>query len=130
MTSGARPLILVVDDETEIRALLTDILADLGYETIAFSDGEAAIAALEKEARPVRLAIVDLVLPGKGGLETLRALRAARPGLPGIISTGYEGSFSSSGRSLQETARAERFQILGKPYKIDELAAAIERALG
>ena len=66
-----RPLVLVVDDEEGIRNLLTDILSDLGYETISASDGDAAIAAMRAASRAPTLAIIDLVMPGKGGVETL-----------------------------------------------------------
>ncbi len=126
----SRPRILVVDDESTIRALLGDILEDLGYESVAVADGEAAIAALGVPGAAVSLAIVDLHLPGKDGLETLRGLRGLVPALPGILSTGYEESVRSEGLTLRETAAREGFTILEKPYKIDALAAALDRTLG
>jgi CheY-like chemotaxis protein len=127
-SGDARPLVLVVDDEAGIRDLLVDVLEDLGYATIAAADGEAAIAAIERERARVRLAIVDFVLPGRGGLETVRGLRAVVPGLPAIISSGFD-IHDAGGISLEDAAREQGLGLLAKPYKIGVLAAAIERAL-
>lgn len=118
-----RPTVLIVDDDRGIRALLSDILADLGWDAVAVEDGPSAVAALRTQAAPIRLAIIDLTLAGRmRGIETLRALREVRPGLAGIISTGADVA-------LGDASREERFDTLAKPYKIDDLARAIERAL-
>jgi CheY-like chemotaxis protein len=127
---AARPLILIVDDEPTIRALLADILGELGYEVLSAETGEAAVPLFERRAGEVALAIVDLVLPGQSGLETVRALRARRSALPAIISTGYEDTRPREGRTLREIARIEGFGVLEKPYKVDALASAVEAALG
>ena len=124
-----RPLFLVVDDEEGIRSLLTDILEDLGYAVVAAEDGEGALAAMERDRAEIRLVICDYVLPGKSGIETLKALRGVRPGLPAILSTGYDDR-DETGASLREAAKKEGFEVLSKPYKIDALMDSIARALG
>jgi CheY-like chemotaxis protein len=126
---AGRPVVLVVDDEEGIRNLLTDILADLGYEAIPAADGDAAIGALRKSPRPPVLAIIDLVMPGKGGVETLRALRQQSPKMGVIVSTGYDDQIQEDGLALSEIARLEDFCTLAKPYKIDELTKAIASAM-
>jgi DNA-binding NtrC family response regulator len=126
-TDAPRPLVLVVDDEEGIRGLLSDILEDLGFDVLAFADGEAAVAAVAAKRPPVKLAIVDFVLPGAGGIDTMRALRAIAPGLPGIISSGYGDD--ESGAALRAAAQRENLHLLGKPYKIDALTGAIDAAL-
>src|SRR5688572_14593270 len=126
---AGRPLVLVVDDEEGIRSLLTDILADLGYDAVSAPDGDAALAALKKAAQPPALAIIDLVMPGKGGVETLRSLRQLAPKMAVIVSTGYDDQIQEDGLALSEVARLEDFETLAKPYKIDELARTIEKAL-
>lgn len=127
--SKGQSSVLIVDDEAGIRALLTDILMDLGYASVAVADGEAAIDELSRDRAAFQLAIVDFRLPGKSGLETLRVLRGLAPRLAGIISTGYEDTVRNDGQTLRETAAGEGYEILEKPYKIDELATIIERAL-
>lgn len=122
--------ILVIDDEAGIRSLLRDVFHDLGYETVAAEDGEEAVRQLR--AHPdVRLAIVDLSLPGKGGLEVLADLRAVRPGLPAIVSTGYAESLASGAgaAALEGARRAGTVELLAKPYRIDRLAEMVERLL-
>src|SRR5688572_26188755 len=127
--AAGRPVVLVVDDEEGIRNLLTDILADLGYEAIPAADGDAALAALRKAPRPPVLAIIDLVMPGKGGVETLRALRQQAPRMGVIVSTGYDDQIQEDGLALSEIARLEDFATLAKPYKIDELTRTIASAM-
>lgn len=124
----SRPLILVVDDEASIRDLLGDVLQDLGYDVETCPDGERGVEAVARRGAEVRLAIVDYVLPGMGGIETLRAMRAIAPDLPAILSSGYENP-PVGGGSLEELGAAEGFSVLTKPYKIDALAEAVERAI-
>ena len=75
--------ILIVEDDAAIRRGLVDALGFAGYATLEASDGLAAsVAALEE---PCDLVLLDLVLPGRDGLEVLRGLRAARSPLPVIV---------------------------------------------
>jgi CheY-like chemotaxis protein len=126
----SKKCILVVDDEAAIRDLLTDILSDLGYRVVAVADGETALVAARQETADVALAVIDLSLPGMGGLDTLQALRAERPALRAIISTGYEDSWRHpSGLSLRGLGKVEGFSVLEKPYRIDMLTDAVGREL-
>ena len=65
---------LVVDDSRAMRAIITDILRELGFETAEAGDGEAALAGLR--AAPVDLVVLDYHLPGLSGAEIARAIRA------------------------------------------------------
>jgi len=67
--------ILIVDDDPHIRELLRFYLAKEGYHIIAAADGEQAALLLKKEA--IHLAIVDIMMPGKDGLELCRQIREA-----------------------------------------------------
>src|SRR5437660_12708477 len=66
--------ILVVDDEPQLRRVMLATLTDLGYVVIAAKSGEEALEKFREE--PPDLVLLDLNMPGIGGLETCRALRA------------------------------------------------------
>ena len=86
--SDDRPLALVVDDEPEIRELLTELLDDLGLRPLACADGEEALALVHAH-RPA-LVVLDLIMPGVDGYTVLTRLRGepATGGIPVIVVTG------------------------------------------
>lgn len=69
-----RPVVLVVDDDTDIAALMRDFLQAEGYEVVLAGDGRAALAALD--ARPVDCVVLDIMMPGLSGFDVLRQVRA------------------------------------------------------
>jgi len=69
-----RIIILIADDDKDILDLVAFKLQQAGFDTVAVSDGEAALAAIE--ADPPRLAILDIMMPGMSGLEVLQKVRA------------------------------------------------------
>jgi len=77
--------ILVIDDEADIRALLSETLALDGHRVHAVTDGAEALAFLRQQ--PFDLALVDIWLPGLNGLELVHRLRELAPGLPLVIMT-------------------------------------------
>jgi CheY-like chemotaxis protein len=122
-TTGGPETILVVDDEAIVRHSLRRALTRFGYRVIEASDGPSALAELEKADPPVRLVILDLVLPG-GGAGILELLRALRPDLKVLVSSGY----SPEAQTVKDLVRrVEGF--LPKPYEIAELRAAVTKAL-
>jgi CheY-like chemotaxis protein len=126
--SGAA--ILVAEDQETVRALLEDLLADLGYEPVA--GGTAADALARFRARPgIRLALIDVSLPDRSGFDLLADLRALAPGLPAILSSGFDIGVTGAvpGAALAAARAAGPIEVLAKPYRIDGLAAAIDRLL-
>ncbi len=116
--------VLVVDDEPLVRAALLALIQAFGYEAECCADGPTAIAALE--ARPdVGLVILDLVLPGMDGRAIFRAMRALRPSLQLLISSGYADS-EECRALLAEGATG----ILAKPFRAQQLAQTLESLLG
>lgn len=79
--------ILVVDDAPEIRRLLQRFLAREGYQVSLAEDGETALKMLDEA--PYHVAVVDLVMPGLGGVDVLREIRQRHPLTDVIILTGY-----------------------------------------
>jgi DNA-binding response OmpR family regulator len=117
-----RRKILVVEDDRAIRLGILDALELNGFETLSAKDGKAGMRlALRKE---YDLLLLDLVLPGPGGLEILQALRAGRPSQPVIILTA-RGDESDRVRGLQ--LGADDYVV--KPFSVKELMARIEAVL-
>jgi len=117
--SGDRELVLVVEDNSDVREVTTSLLGQLGYRTIAVENAREALEALESE-RSVSLILTDVVIPGEyDGLTLARWIRVHFPEIPIVLATGYAKLFES----------APEFPVLRKPYQIGDLARAIHEGL-
>jgi CheY-like chemotaxis protein len=105
--------ILVVDDDLLVSTGTAAMLEDLGHTVIEAHSGVAALDVLGSDVR-IDLVITDHAMPGMTGLELARRIEAGYPGLPVILATGYA--------ELPEDVRLPR---LGKPFRQEELLAAI-----
>src|SRR5688572_27368346 len=114
-------MILVVDDDADVRAMIKRALTELGYPVIEAADGEQALAKLA-DASP-DLVILDYVMPGMDGAEVAREIAQIDPELPIIFSTGHVAL-----RALRSAA-GDDAAILEKPFGLDELAALITEKL-
>jgi len=83
--------VLVVDDEREIRTLLTDILEGAGHEVACAPDAATAASLVADPGRHFDLAFVDYLLPGEDGIALISRLRSLRPELPAVLLTGDTG---------------------------------------
>ena len=114
--------ILVIEDDRPIRTGLVDALAAAGYQPLAAEDGPTGPqSALADEPD---LVLLDLMLPGKSGLEVLAELRAARPALPVIILTAVGDEDT---RVAGLAGGADDYVV--KPFSVRELLARIESVL-
>ena len=112
--------VLVVDDEVIIRALIADVLEDLGYTTLEAGDGPSGLAMLEA-AGQVDLLITDVGLPnGMNGRQLADAARALRPDLKVLFITGYAESTVIGDRQLEPG-----MHLLTKPFEVDVLASRV-----
>ncbi len=124
--AGIRPvldtgsIVLLVDDDDEVREVTAGILEDVGYSVTTAVDGAAALHVLEREGSRVGLVIADYAMPGMTGVELLTAIRCRRPNLPMLLATGYADHQSLSGDGL------ETDQIVHKPFRSAELLGRIE----
>jgi CheY-like chemotaxis protein len=118
--------ILVVEDNEQMRQTAVAQLASLGYRVIEAEQGAAALAILEQRDRHVDLVFTDIVMPGKpDGYELARLALERRPGIKILLTSGFPGdTLSRNGK------HAADLSLLGKPYRKDDLARAIRRALG
>jgi PAS domain S-box-containing protein len=112
--------VLVVDDEPAIRALILDVLRDLGYQALEAGDGAAGLALL-KEQPGIELLVTDVGLPkGMNGRQLADAARVGRPDLKVLFITGYaENAVIGNGQL------APGMHVLTKPFAMDALAARI-----
>ena len=116
--------ILVVEDEPEVRGIALAFLRSLGYATRQAADAAEALEVLERYP-DIDLLFSDVVLGnGMTGAELAKAARQKRPGLPVLLTSGYErGSLDAEDVSLS------RVELLRKPYRIEQLAASVRGAL-
>ena len=115
-------LILVIEDEPGIVDFLERGLRAHGFEVISALDGEGGIE--RARAENVDLVVLDLMLPGRGGLEVLEWLGSAKPGLPVIVLTALD---EVEHRIIGLDAGAADY--LTKPFSLNELAARIRAQL-
>jgi CheY-like chemotaxis protein len=117
--------VLVVDDEEIPLNLLCDTLRSLGYTTLPASSGEEGIEILRYAPEKVDLVIVDRIMAGMDGIETLARLRAIRPTLRTILCSGTS---DAEGRS--SGAEPDGFDdFLQKPYERGTLAFTVRSVL-
>ncbi|MEW6148684.1 MAG: ATP-binding protein [Bradyrhizobium sp.] len=113
--------VLLVEDDDEVAALVSEMLGQLGYEVTRASSAAAALGALA-DGRRIDLIFSDIMMPGgMNGVELAREIKNRRSDIPILLTSGYaEASVSD--------AESAGIEILPKPYHIDELAAALAAA--
>lgn len=114
--------VLVVDDEPSIREVLTDFLMLEGYDVIALSDGQQAIARLERERFDA--ALIDLKMPGINGLEVLAKAKSLNPSPIVVMMTGY-----GTVESAIEAMKAGAYDYILKPFKVQEVIRLLQHAV-
>src|SRR5215212_6514027 len=115
-------LILVADDDRTIRRNLVRLLQSEGYRTSEAANGDEALASIQAE--PPSAVLLDLKMPGRGGLEVLRELGTALAELPVIVVTAFGGSSAAI-----EAMRQGAYDYLSKPFDLDEVLITLRRAL-
>ncbi|HYE94247.1 MAG TPA: GAF domain-containing protein, partial [Terriglobales bacterium] len=118
----ARARVLVVDDEAEIRDVLTTLFTHWGHEVVACEDGDTAIGRFESET--FDLVVTDLGMPGISGWTVARAVKARNPETPVVMVTGWREQISET------EAHAEGVDyLLSKPFRRAELRTVVAHAL-
>ncbi len=114
--------ILVVDDEESVREVAEAMLQVLGLEVVVARDGLEALERFEERPDSIDLVLMDLTMPRMGGAEASQALRALRPDLPIILSTGY---LDAAG----PLAERDDLPLLKKPYRREQLYRMVRELL-
>jgi two-component system OmpR family response regulator len=114
--------VLLVDDEEEFVTTLAERLELRGIQVKTATSGEEALPLIE--ADPPQVVVLDVLMPGLGGLEVLRLIKVGNPQLPVILLTGR-----GSTREGIEGMRLGAFDYLMKPLKLDELIVKMQEAV-
>lgn len=124
-SSVGNATILLVEDDELVRTSVTAQFERLGYRVLAAEDGPAALRIIEDTTVAIDVMLTDVIMPGGiSGPDLCADARRYRPSLPLILASGYpQGDLYDRHRSLTE------MELLRKPYRLDELALALGRAL-
>jgi two-component system response regulator AtoC len=114
-----KPLVLVVDDDEDVRRYLASLLASLDYEAQCLSSGPKALAYLASGPAPAAI-LLDLMMPGMTGLETLDRIRETHPPIPVIVL-----STVSEVATVVDAVRRGATDYLAKGFRGDELRIAL-----
>lgn len=119
--------ILVVEDDASTRTLITSALQQAGYNVTAAS-GKTEVLALVR-FHPFDLVLTDVIMPEIDGTEVILALKKYRRAIPVIAMSGG-GSVMTSEFSLNLAKAVGAGVVLNKPFRMEELLASVEKALG
>jgi PAS domain S-box-containing protein len=119
----AREIILLVEDNAEVRAVTARRLRHLGYRVIEAESGARAIEILNA-GRKIDLVFSDVVMPGMSGFELAHWLASHQPSVPVLLASGFAEDVARAGEPP-----ASGLEILRKPYSGAELAQALRRAI-
>jgi len=118
--AGPRERLLVVEDDVGVRRFIVECLESLGYTVVEASHGQEGLERLALEAPD--LLIVDFAMPGMNGVDVVSRAQERFPALPILVATGYADM-----EAVHAVVPADR--VLRKPFQVNELAAAVRRAL-
>jgi DNA-binding NtrC family response regulator len=115
-------IVLVVDDERNLRRLLKEALEGEGLEVHAAGDGREGLELAEKLSPD--LVLLDLILPDQNGIQVLKRLKRLNPEVTVIIMTAY-----GEVRSAVEAMKSQAYDYISKPFDVEELKLTVFRAL-
>ncbi len=123
--TGGNEMILVVEDEPELRSMALQVLEGFGYRHLEAGSGPEAMEVWKSRADEIDLVLTDMVMPGSmSGYDLAKQLITSRPGLPVVIASGYSMEDIS-----KELSGNKNISFVQKPYTLETLAQAIRVAL-
>jgi CheY-like chemotaxis protein len=118
-------LVLVVDDEEMVLRLAEPALQRYGYQVLTASNGEVAVQLVRERGNELAMVILDLTMPVMGGEEALVQIKAIRPELPVVLSSGYDER-----QAVNRFTERHLAGFLQKPYSVQKLLETVKTALG
>ena len=115
-------LVLIVDDEEELVTTYAERLQIRGFQTQTATDGEIALKMIEEN--PPQVIVLDVMMPGIGGIEILQRMNAQNLKIPVILLTGY-----GSTEQGMEGMKLGAFDYLMKPCDLNILISKIQEAV-
>jgi len=120
---AANAVVMVVDDDAQLRSLVGTVLARAGHEVVEAADGEEALRLLDEKLPD--LILTDLAMPKMDGARLIEEVRRRDPMLPMIVLTGL-GTVDVAVEMMRKGA----CDFITKPFKIDQLSGSVKKALG
>jgi CheY-like chemotaxis protein len=117
VSKPSRVKILVVDDDKDIREIITECLGDLGYIVVAAATAQSAYETV-RTSPDVDMVVTDVVMPDIDGVTLAKMVRSYKPDLPFVFVTGYARDFILQGE-----------RVLAKPFTLGDLALLVARGL-
>ena len=125
-TTEGNETLLLVDDEAMVRDIAEEVFRQHGYQVLTAADGESALAIYGREGARIDLVILDLIMPGMGGLKCLEHLIELDPEVRVLVASGFA---LERDQHLALTGLANVKAFLRKPYEISALLGTVRRAL-
>ncbi len=127
--------IIVIDDEGDVRVVITEVLKRAGFDVQAAAGGEEGLAMLEADGAD--LVITDIIMPGMSGVAVIDEIRKLQPGMPVIVISGggnispmpYEPEAIMTSAYLASASEAGANITLTKPFEREELLEAVNKLL-
>ena len=117
--------VLVVEDQTEVRRLVSAALGSFGYRVLEAGSGAEALALAERHAGPIHLLLADVIMPGLSGKEVAQQLAPLRPATKVLFMSGYAEDVIAHHGALERGVA-----YIAKPFTPDALAAKVREVLG
>jgi PAS domain S-box-containing protein len=128
VSTKGQGVVLVVDDEKNVRRSTQLLLEDFGFEVIAARDGVEAVEVFGAQSRRIGAVLLDLTMPRMDGMETLKELRRIAPHVPVVLTSGYGAApLEDSQTAPQPDAVPD--VVLAKPYRAEQLLATLQQVM-
>ncbi len=111
----------MVEDNLEVGAFAQQALKELGFSTVWATDGEKALAEIERIPFRFEVVFSDVMMPGMNGVELAGEIRRRRPNIPVVLTSGYSDVLAAEG--------THGFDLLRKPYSVADLSRILRRAI-
>jgi two-component system, cell cycle sensor histidine kinase and response regulator CckA len=121
---GGTEVILVAEDNAQVREIVTATLTDFGYTVIEAVDGEDAVKKFSESNGAVDLLLLDVIMPRKNGKEAYVEVKSMRPDIPAIFMSGYTGDILS-----RKGISREGIPMISKPIIVEKLLREIREVL-
>lgn len=120
--SHGAPVMLVADDEAQIRAVVSEMAERMGWHTVCASDGGEALDLLERHGEHISVMLVDLNMPVLDGLAMLSLARGTHPQIPAVLTSGQPEEVV-----LPLAALHGAVAVLPKPFGFQELRSLLSQ---
>lgn len=124
MPDSTSPTILVVEDNGALRRLMTRILTGVGYAVLEAATGDRGLELFRENSAAVRLAILDMVMPGMSGLDLAAEIERHHSGIQILYISGHTSSVA-----IESISHRSPDRVLLKPFDAEELIDRVARLL-